>query len=134
METLEYNVKKIINTHKHIDGGYFWDKYSTHPYVGCQHCCEFCYEIGTKYNPSKTPEEFGKTIKVKINSPELLRKELARLPKDILLTGDYQPCEKKYKLSRQFLEICLEYEFPVLVVERSPLVLRDLDIDRKSVV
>jgi len=128
METLEYNVKKIVNTHKHVDGGYFWDKYSAHPYVGCQHRCEFCYEIGTKYNPSKTPEEFGKTIKVKINSPELLRKELARLPKDIILTGNYQPCETKYKLSRQFLEICLEYEFPVLVVERSPLVLRDLDI------
>jgi len=128
VETLEYNVKKIVNTHKHVDGGYFWDKYSAHPYVGCRHRCEFCYEIGTKYNPSKTPDEFGATVKVKMNAPELLRKELARLPKDILLTGDYQPCEAKYKLSRQFLKICLEYEFPTLIVERSPLVLRDLDL------
>ena len=128
MNALEYNVKKIVNVHKHVDGGYFWDKYTAHPYIGCQHRCEFCYEIGTKYNPAKTPEEFGKTIKVKINSPELLRKELARLPKDIILTGDYQPVDAKYKLSRQFLEICLEAEFPVLIVERSPLVLRDLDL------
>ena len=128
METIEYKVKKIVNIHKHIDGGFFWDKYTAHPYIGCQHCCEFCYEIGSKYNPSKTPEDFGTKIKVKINSPELLRKELARLPVDVLLTGDYQPIEKKYMLSRQFLEICLEYGFPVLIVERSPLVLRDLDI------
>ena len=128
MEAIEYKVNKIINIHKHTDGGYFWDKYSAHPYVGCQHRCEFCYEIGTKYNPAKTPEEFGETIKVKINSPELLRKELARLPKDVLLTCDYQPVDTKYKLSRQFLEICLETEFPVLIVERSPLVLRDLDL------
>ena len=128
MAVLEYNVNKIVNTHKHVDGGYFWDKYSAHPYVGCQHGCEFCYEIGSKYNPGKTTEEFGANVKVKINSPELLRKELAKLPKDILLTGDYQPVDAKYKLSRQFLEICLEHEFPVLIVERSPLVLRDLDL------
>ena len=128
MDAIEYNVNKIVNTHKHVNGGMFWDKYTAHPYIGCQHRCEFCYEIGSKYNPSKTPEEFGTTIKVKVNSPDLLCKELARIPKDVLLTGDYQPIDTKYKLSRQLLMICLEYEFPVLIIERSPLVLRDLDI------
>jgi len=128
MEIIQYKPRKILNIHKHADGGWFWDKYTANPYIGCQHSCEFCYEIGTKYSPYKTPEEFASTIKVKENAPALLRKELAKVPKDIIVTGDYQPIEAKYQLSRQLLEICLEYEFPVLIIERSPLVLKDLDL------
>jgi DNA repair photolyase len=24
---------------------WFWDKYSAHPYIGCEHGCEYCYNI-----------------------------------------------------------------------------------------
>jgi DNA repair photolyase len=47
---------------------------------------------------------------------------------DVVATGDYQAVEKKFGLSRKMLEICLELGFPVTVLERSPLVLRDLDL------
>jgi len=67
-------------------------------------------------------------IKVKENAPELLRKALSRLPVDVVCTGDYQPAEKKFEVSRRILEVCLELGFPVSVLERSPLVLRDLDL------
>ena len=45
---------------------------------------------------------------------------------DVLFTGDYQPAERKFTLSRQMLEVCLELGFPVFILSRSPLVLRDL--------
>jgi len=67
-------------------------------------------------------------IKVKENAPDLLRKALSRLPVDVIATGDYQPAEKKFEVSRRILEVCLDLGFPVSVLERSPLVLRDLDL------
>ena len=46
----------------------------------------------------------------------------------VVCTGDYQAAERKFGLSRKMLEVCLELGFPVSVLERSPLVLRDLDL------
>jgi len=46
----------------------------------------------------------------------------------LVFTGDYQPAERKFDLSRKMLEVCHELGFPVFVLERSPLVLRDLDL------
>jgi DNA repair photolyase len=65
---------------------------------------------------------------VKENAPDLLRQALSRAPVDMVGTGDYQATEKKFGLSRKILEVCLELGFPVSVLERSPLVLRDLDL------
>lgn len=53
------------------------------------------------------------------------------MPVDVIATGDYQPAEKKFQVSRQMLEVCLELGFPVSVLERLPLVLRDLDLIRE---
>lgn len=128
VEELLYKPRKILNTCKHADGGWFWNKYSALPYVGCQYACPFCYEIGTKYSASKTPEEYGNKIKIKENAPELLRKELGKVKKDVIVIGDYQPIEAKYRISRKLLEVCEEYGFPVLVIARSPLVVQDIDI------
>jgi DNA repair photolyase len=73
-------------------------------------------------------DEFSHLIKIKENAPQLLRKALERLPVDTLFTGDYQPAERKFKLSRKMLEVCLELGFPVFILSRSALVIRDLDI------
>jgi DNA repair photolyase len=98
----------------------------------------FCYCRERKYLPHKPQEidavydaevdEFSHLIKIKENAPQLLRKALARMPVDTVFTGDYQPAERRFKLSRQMLEVCLELGFPVFVLTRSPLVLRDLDL------
>jgi DNA repair photolyase len=125
---IPYNAKKLLNIYKHIDGGWFWNKYSAYPYVGCQFGCEFCYEREPKYLPYPDPDDFDRIIKIKLNAPELLRKELSKVPVDLVSTGDYQPAEKEFNLSRQLLEVILEMEFPVLILERSPLVTRDLDL------
>jgi DNA repair photolyase len=67
-------------------------------------------------------------IKVKENAPVLLRKALRRVPVDLVFTGDYQPVERKFCVSRKMLEVCHDLGFPVFVLERNPGVLRDLDL------
>ncbi|MBN1313560.1 MAG: hypothetical protein JXB30_19295 [Anaerolineae bacterium] len=124
---IPYQPKTILNKSKRPDH-WFWTRYSAYPYIGCQHGCEFCYCRERKYAPYDNIDDFPYIIKVKENVPTLLRRALTRAPVDPVFTGDYQPAERKFGLSRKMLEICLELGFPVFVLERSPLVLRDLDL------
>lgn len=132
---IPYRPKTILNKGKRPDH-WFWTRYSAYPYLGCQHGCQFCYCREQKYSPYADPADFAHVIKVKENAPQLLRRALGRAPTDLVFTGDYQPAEQIYRLSRQMLQVCLELGFPVFVLERSPLVLRDLDllkaIDQRS--
>ena len=125
----EYRVRKIVNVHKHVDGPWFWGKYTAHPYVGCRSGCEFCYARGSRYLGRRHPDTFDTLIQVKINAVELLRKELPRLESEIISVGDWQqPVEDRYRLSRGMLEVVRELGFPLYIVERSPLLTRDLDL------
>jgi DNA repair photolyase len=125
----EYRPRKIVNVHKHVDGPWFWGKYTAHPYVGCRSGCEFCYVRGSRYTGRRDPVTFDTLIQVKTNAVELLRKELARLPCDVIACGDWQqPAEDRYRLSRGMLEAVRDLNFPLFIVERSPLLTRDLDL------
>jgi hypothetical protein len=54
---------------------------------------------------------------------------LPRLDPEVISVGDWQqPAENRYQLSRQMLEVVKEHGFPLFIVERSPLLTRDLDI------
>lgn len=122
-----YQPKTLVNKGKRADS-LFWSRYSAYPYIGCQHGCEFCYCRERKFSPYDDPNDFAYVIKVKTNAASLLRQELRNAPADVVFTGDYQPAERKFMISRQLLDACLELGFPVFVLERSPLVLRDLDL------
>jgi DNA repair photolyase len=125
----EYRARKILNVHKHVDGPWFWGKYTAHPYVGCRSGCEFCYERGGRYAGRRDPAVFDTLIDVKTNAVELLAKELPRHERDIISAGDWQqPAEGRYRLSRGMLEVVREHGFPLFIVERSPLLVRDLDL------
>jgi DNA repair photolyase len=135
-----YKPKTILNTHKHCDGGWFWVKYSAFPYVGCEWGCEYCYWRDEKYNPHKPSRDidvlkfedaFSQYIKVKEAAPELLRKALKNKPIDLIYLDNYQPIEAKYQYCRKMLEVCLELGFPVFINEKSPMLLRDIDILKK---
>ena len=129
LEFQEYRARKIVNVHKHVDGPWFWDKYSAHPYVGCRSGCEFCYARGSHYLGRRAPDTFDTLIQVKINAVELLRKELSGLEREVITCGDWQqPAEDRYRLSRGMLEVVRDLGFPLFIVERSPLVVRDLDL------
>jgi DNA repair photolyase len=129
LEFQEYHPRKIINVHKHVDGPWFWGKYTAHPYVGCRSGCEFCYARGERYLGRRDPETFDTLIGVKINAVELLRKELPKLARDVISVGDWQrPAEDRYRLSRGMLKVVRDFEFPLFIVVRSPLLVRDLDL------
>jgi len=128
LEFQEYQARKIVNVHKHVDGPWFWGKYTAHPYVGCRSGCEFCYARGERYL-RRDPETFDTLIGVKINAVELLRDELPKLARDVISVGDWQrPAEDRYRLSRGMLEVVRDLGFPLFIVERSPLLTRDLDL------
>jgi DNA repair photolyase len=128
LEFQEYQARKIVNIHKHVDGPWFWGKYTAHPYVGCRSGCEFCYSRGSRYL-RRDPETFDTLIGVKTNAVELLRKELPGLAREIIAVGDWQqPTESRYQLSRGMLEVVRDLCFPLFIVERSPFLTRDLDL------
>ncbi len=126
-EYVTYKPKKVLNVHKHIDG-WFWLKYTADPHIGCEHGCEYCYAREAKYCPYDSPDLFSKKIKIKENAAELLEKELKKKKLDLIDPGFYQPVDKKYRMMRKMLRVCLKLGFPVLVIEKSPLILEDLDI------
>lgn len=108
--------------------------YVINPYVGCQHSCVWCYARFMKKFTNHT-EKWGSFVDIKMNAPEILKKELKKIrPKNIFLssvTDCYQPIEQKYQITRQILEILSEYEIPVSILTESILVLRDIDILKK---
>jgi len=132
-----YKAKRVLNVHKHCDGGWFWIKYSASPYAGCQYGCEYCYSREEKYNPHRMTRDseistfsdaFSQYIRVKENAAELLRKELRSKPRDLIYLDSYQPVDAEYRYARQMLDVCLELGFPVFINEKSPMLLRDMDV------
>jgi DNA repair photolyase len=123
-----YKTKKIVNDHKRSDDGWFWTRYSAIPYKGCVHGCRYCYCWDEKYAPHADYRSLDRMIMVKENAVELLKKELAKKPRDVIAVGDWQPVEASYKLSRKMLEIVHQLRFPLMVIERAPLLCRDIDL------
>lgn len=105
--------------------------YCINPYVGCAHGCRYCYaSFMKKYTGHVEP--WGSFVDVKVNGPEILSKQLKRTHKGNIIissvTDPYQHLEAKYKLTRQCLEILLQYQFSIDILTKSPLVLRDIDL------
>ncbi len=105
--------------------------YCINPYVGCAHGCRYCYASFMKRFTGHM-EPWGEFVDVKMNAPEVLRRQLRRAKKGSVLVGTvtdpYQPIEKRYRITRGCLEALLEYQFPVNILTRSPLVIRDIDL------
>ena len=102
--------------------------YTANLYKGCTHGCVYCYA------PSLTHDEraWGGYVDVKTNAPEVLARELRGLKKDEVFLSSasdpYQPVEAKYGITRRCLEVLRRSGFPVSILTRSPLVLRDLKL------
>jgi len=108
--------------------------YALNPYVGCGHGCVYCYAVFMKRFTGHT-EEWGTFVDVRVNAAERLAREVRRArPGQVLLasvTDAYQPLEAKYGLTRACLEVLVGQEFPVSILTKSALVLRDLDVIRQ---
>jgi len=78
------------------------------------------------------PEPWGEFVDVKINAPQVLTRQLTRMSKGSVLLGTvtdpYQPLEKRYGITRGCLMALSAHQFPVHLLTRSPLVIRDIDL------
>ncbi len=124
--------KTIVNEVTSPDVGML---FSLNPYQGCEHGCIYCYARNThEYWGYSAGLDFESRIVVKRNAPSLLRAFFDKkswIPAPISLSGNtdcYQPIERKMKITRALLEVCLEYRNPVGIITKNALVLRDLDI------
>jgi DNA repair photolyase len=103
--------------------------YNMNLYRGCQHQCIYCDSRSECYQI----EDFNHDVLVKVNAIELLRRELvAKRIVGTIGTGSmndpYMPLEAEVRLTRRALEAIAEAGFPVHVITKSDLVLRDLDL------
>ncbi|MCX2575601.1 PA0069 family radical SAM protein [Pedobacter sandarakinus] len=124
--------KTIVNKVDSPDVGM---AYSLNPYQGCEHGCTYCYARNThQYWGYSAGLEFERKIIVKKDAPALFKKFLEKKTWDastISLSGNtdcYQPAERKFKLTRQVLEIALAYKQPIGMITKNALILRDQDI------
>jgi DNA repair photolyase len=124
--------KSIVNEIKSPDVGM---ELSANAYQGCEHGCIYCYARNThEYWGYSAGLDFESRIVVKQNAPRLLRKFFEQKnyqPRVLSLSGNtdcYQPIERRMRLTRQMLEVCLEFRHPVGVLTKNALVLRDLDV------
>ncbi|RJS85936.1 radical SAM protein [Candidatus Bathyarchaeota archaeon] len=105
-------------------------KYNINPYLGrCTHGCIYCYAV-------KFPSFRGE-LKPRLDLKEKIEMMVAntkvKLP--VMMsdsTDPYQPPEKKYEITRKCLEVLTEHNFPVLIVTKSNLVVRDIDLLKRT--
>jgi DNA repair photolyase len=128
----ETETRSIITHNDSPDVGF---DYSVNCYRGCAHACTYCFSRPThEYLGYGAGTDFERKIVVKVRAAELLRAELMRKSwrGDALtfsFTSDpYVPLEAHYELTRQCLEVCLEFRNPVGIVTKSALIRRDVDL------
>jgi DNA repair photolyase len=124
--------KSIISTNDSPDLGF---EASLNPYRGCEHGCVYCYARPThEYFGLSSGWDFESKIFVKTEAASLLRRELSSpkwKPKVIVMSGVtdcYQPFERKFQITRQCLEVLLDFRNPVGIITKNRLVTRDIDL------
>src|SRR6267378_459209 len=124
--------RSIISRNDSPDIGF---EQSINPYRGCEHGCIYCYARPSHAYLELSPGlDFETKLFAKTNAAELLRAELSKpgyVPSPIAIganTDCYQPIERKFRITRQILEILAECEHPFTIVTKSALVERDLDL------
>ena len=130
---IEERPKTILTHNESPDVGFDW---SVNPYRGCQHGCIYCYARPThEYWDMSAGRDFERRIIVKVNAPELLEHELRTKRSwrgdPIAFSGNtdcYQPLEAQWLLTRRCLEVCAAFRNPVVIITKSHLVTRDVDV------
>ena len=130
---VEYREEPCRSALNRVKGmGFGW---SLNPYMGCAHRCTFCYVRAFELRAERPSDNrYGRSIRVKVNVEEVLRKELARPSwdgKTVAIgaaTDPYQPAEGRYKLTRGCLEALRDAANPFSLITRSPMIVRDLDV------
>lgn len=103
--------------------------WSLNPYAGCHHACKYCYVPDTLHAER---DRWGSYVMVKRGLVRRLEDEVeSKDPRTVYLstgTDPYQPIEAERELTRRLLSVLARHDWPVEVLTRNPLVLRDLDL------
>lgn len=105
------------------------EAWSVNPYSGCAHACSYCYVPDTIRAERRN---WGSYVMVKKDLPTRLALAMQKAHKHTVYfstgTDPYQPAEAEHRITRKCLEVLARKDWPVEVLTRSPLVLRDLDL------
>ena len=103
-------------------------KYSFSPYVGCSHGCLYCY--ASSYIP-----RFSE-VRVKKDVIGRLIKEVSKIKDKYVSISNssdpYQKIEERLKLTREALKVFINNNFRIMIITKSNLIVRDLDILKKG--
>jgi DNA repair photolyase len=105
--------------------------YSFNCYTGCEHGCVYCYaRFMQRFHPHEEP--WGEFVDVKVDSPDVLVRQLRRLRPGSVFTcsacDGWQRVERHYELTRRCCQLLLEAGFRLDILTKSELVLRDIDV------
>ncbi|MFE5035830.1 Rv2578c family radical SAM protein [Streptomyces sp. NPDC056683] len=114
-------------------------EWTVNPYRGCSHACVYCFARKThSYLDLDTGIGFDTQIVVKVNAPELLRRQLGsrRWLGDHIAMGTnvdcYQRAEGRYRLMPGIISALTEHANPFSILTKGTLILRDLDLLRRA--
>ena len=108
------------------------------PYAGCGFGCDYCY--ARAFAPTRDQSEtWGSWLAVKQNAVDLIRRAGRSRSEALVLrpgravymssvTDPYQPIERDIGLTRDILQVLLDYQPRLTIQTRSPLVTRDIDL------
>jgi DNA repair photolyase len=129
---IESEAKSIINR---VPGGALPFDWTINPYRGCSHACVYCFARPTHtYLDMNAGRDFENKIVVKVNAPDVLRRELAarRWKGEHIAMGTgtdpYQRAEGRYRLMRGIIEALIDHRNPFSILTKGTLILRDLDL------
>lgn len=128
----EERARSIVSRNDSPDIGF---SQSVNPYRGCEHGCVYCFARPSHAYLDLSPGlDFETRLYAKTNAAERLRHALAKpgyVPSPIALginTDAYQPIERRYRITREVLEVLAECRHPVSFVTKGALIARDLDL------
>jgi len=105
-------------------------KYNLNTYLGrCGHECIYCYAIKfPSFNGSPKPR-----LALAEHIEAMAKNTKPKLPVMISdCTDPYQPLESKYEVTRKCVKALVEFGFPLLIVTKSDMVTRDIDLFKKT--
>jgi DNA repair photolyase len=132
IEFIEAECKTIINR---VPGSFLPFRWSVNPYRGCTHACSYCFARPTHtFLDMDAGRDFERRIVVKVNAPEVLRRQLAakRWKGEGIAMGTntdpYQRAEGRYRLMPRIVGALTDYRNPFSILTKGTLILRDLDL------
>jgi DNA repair photolyase len=133
MTFYEIHAKSIINRVPESSRMPF--RWTINPYRGCGHACVYCFARNTHtYLDLDAGRDFDSKVVVKVNAPELARRELAapRWSGGHVAMGTnvdcYQRAEGRYQLMPQIIGALRDARNPFSILTKGTLILRDADL------